>query len=87
MRCKKQLRHIVAIVPPEGEKVKNRITKSKDIKWVTGKDYIDGWAFRVFNDEKFDFCPICGKRIDWDFLEGEFGKKAKPRRKKQCLKK
>lgn len=31
-------------------------------------------AFQVFNNEKFNYCPDCGEKIDWKKLEDKVGK-------------
>ena len=63
---------IVAIIP-----------LGRRLKRVTEVSYAEGDAFIVFNSEKLDYCPVCGKKINWAVVEESFLNKHPGRRRKR----
>ena len=59
--------HIVTVIPG----CRNRMTDHFAMS-VLASEY--GMYYRkTYNDEKFDFCPKCGEKINWKELENKIG--------------
>ena len=62
--------HVVAVVPEHSNIMKNnKIEITINPIKIRASDYTKDAYRKVFNNEKFTFCPECGKKIDWEILE------------------
>jgi len=63
----KKCDHIVTVIPG----CEGRITDHFVVKVLASEYGI--YHRNVYNDEKFDFCPRCGGKINWKELEDKIG--------------